>query len=346
MLKSLSKYDGFSGAADSVVERGVCGAVMTIFSSILMLYLTITQFSSYRSIVPNERLTLDPGFGSTKLPVTLDMTMLEIKCNDLNIDIDSQTGKHQIHVSDSMKKVPYVTEQMQKDLKTGKYSSQKAMLDDAPGCTVSGQFEVSKVAGNFHIALGKNLNAAKGHSTESTDQPRYQFGIGDLTHYNTSHIINHLSFGQEYDKNVQPTPGSFYDIHKTQSSARNTMDGKRQILEKDVSTAQYEYFIKVVPTLFTRVDGKSTTSNSFSATEHVTRVRMSAMGFMMGGKFPHPGVFFKYDFSPVMVSYAEERNSFWGFVTSLCAIVGGLFTCMGLCTRCLYAGGDMIGKID
>jgi hypothetical protein len=345
MLKSLSKYDSFSGASDHVVDRGVFGAIMTVCSAILMLWLTITQFSSYRSIVPRERMTLDPGFGSSKLSVTLDMTMYRLKCDDLNIDIDSQTGKHQIHVSDAMKKVPFVDDD-ERAQSPSKYSTMSAMRTNAPGCSVSGQFEVSKVAGNFHIALGKNLNAAKGHSTESTDQPRYQFGIGDLTHYNTSHVINHLSFGKEYDVQVQPTSGSFYATHHTHSSARNTLDGKRQILAEDVSTAQYEYFIKIVPTMFTRVDGKSTSSNSFSATQHVTEVRMNALGFMMGGKFPHPGVFFKYDFSPIMVSYGEERNSFWQFLTSLCAIVGGLFTCMGLCTRCLYAGGDMIGKLD
>jgi len=57
-------------------------------------------------------------------------------------------------------------------------------------------------------------------------------------------------------------------------------------------------------------------------------------------------VFFKYDFSPIMVSFAEERGSFWQFLTSFCAVVGGLFTCMGLCTKCLYSTGDFVAKLD
>ena len=328
-----------------MVDRGAFGACMTVSSALLMCWLTISQFSSYRAIIPRERMTLDPDFGASKIPVKLDLTMYAIKCTDLNIDIDSQTGKHQIHVSDSMTKQPFVEEQKRKENPSMYMPSN--MIANAPGCTVRGEFAISKVAGNFHIALGKNLNAAKGHSSETNDQPRYQFGLDQLTHYNTSHVINHLSFGKEYDGKIKPTSGSFYDVYQTYASARYTLDGKGQILSPDVSTARFEYFIKVVPTSFTRVDGQSTNSHSFSATQHKTEVRMQNMMMgMFGMKFPHPGVFFKYDFSPVMVSYGEERNSFWSFLTSLSAIIGGLFTCMGLCTRCLYAGGDIISKID
>jgi hypothetical protein len=319
---------------------------MTVCSALLMVWLTISQFSSYRAIIPRERMTIDPELGSTKIAVNLDLTMYAIKCEDLNIDIDSQTGKHQIHVSDSMVKRPFVEEQ-KRILNPGLYSTPTGLLKNAPGCTVSGKFAVPKVAGNFHIALGKNLDAAKGHSSETNDQPRYQFGLQQLTHYNTSHVINHLSFGKEYDGLVKPTSGSFYDVHKVHASARYTLDGKGQILGPEVSTCRYEYYIKVVPTSFTRVDGQSTSSHSFSATQHKTEVQMQNMLMgIFGMKLPHPGVFFKYDFSPIMISYVEERNSFWSFLTSLSAIIGGLFTCMGLCTRCLYAGGDIIAKID
>ena len=179
MLKSLSKYDSFSGAADSVVDRGVLGAIMTVFSAILMLWLTVTQFSSYRSIVPRERMTLDPMFGSSNIPITLNLTMFRIKCSGLNIDIDSKTGKHKIHVSDMMKKEPYVEEEERRK-EPHKYATPSRLQENAPGCTVTGQFEVSKVAGNFHIALGKNLDAAKGKASETDSAPRYQFGLGDL----------------------------------------------------------------------------------------------------------------------------------------------------------------------
>jgi hypothetical protein len=344
MLRSLAKYDGFSGASDNAVTRSALGTFMTGCSLFLMAWLSVSQFSAYRAIVPAERMTLDPAFGSDTLPVRLNLSMYRIKCADVNIDIDSQTGKHKIHVSDGMTKTPFVDAQ-ERAKDPGKYATPKALATFAPGCNVAGTFSVSKVAGNFHIALGKNLGAQKGHATETRDSPRYQFGLAEMTHYNTSHVIHHLSFGDGFDTTVRPSPGSFYERHPTHSSARAPLDGAVRMLGEDVSTAQFQYFIKVVPTVFTRLDGKSTGSNSFSATEHVQEVRFGPRG-LVSGRFPHPGVFFKYDFSPIMVNYFEERRSFWQFLTSFCAIIGGLFTCMGLCTKCLYASGDAIGKLD
>ena len=38
-----------------------------------------------------------------------------------------------------------------------------------------------------------------------------------------------------------------------------------------------------------------------------------------------PGIYFYYDFYPVMVEYQEEKRSFLQFMTRVCAIVGGMF---------------------
>lgn len=38
------------------------------------------------------------------------------------------------------------------------------------------------------------------------------------------------------------------------------------------------------------------------------------------------GIHFFYDFYPIMVEYAEKKTSFLQFLTSVCAIVGGIFT--------------------
>lgn len=39
-----------------------------------------------------------------------------------------------------------------------------------------------------------------------------------------------------------------------------------------------------------------------------------------------PGVFFIYEFAPMLVKYSERRRSFMHFVTTLCGIVGGILT--------------------
>ena len=49
------------------------------------------------------------------------------------------------------------------------------------------------------------------------------------------------------------------------------------------------------------------------------------------------GVFFIYDISPIMVTFREERPAFSYFLTSLCAIVGGVFTVAGIVDSCIYS---------
>ena len=51
---------------------------------------------------------------------------------------------------------------------------------NAPGCSISGTFKLRKVAGNFHIALGKNLMASQKGVTHTSNTPKYQFSFKDI----------------------------------------------------------------------------------------------------------------------------------------------------------------------
>lgn len=55
-----------------------------------------------------------------------------------------------------------------------------------------------------------------------------------------------------------------------------------------------------------------------------------------------PGLFFNYEISPLKVVHVEERQSFAHFVTSTCAIVGGVLTIAGLVDSFVYQGGKRL----
>ena len=57
-----------------------------------------------------------------------------------------------------------------------------------------------------------------------------------------------------------------------------------------------------------------------------------------------PGVFFIYDISPIKVKFTEKQQSFTYFLTSLCAIVGGVFTVAGMLDSCLFRLGKLSGS--
>ena len=71
-----------------------------------------------------------------------------------------------------MEKIPYV-HPIDKAIEPQKYLTQELLNKNAPGCSISGTFKLRKVAGNFHIALGKNLMASQKGVTHTSNTPQY-----------------------------------------------------------------------------------------------------------------------------------------------------------------------------
>ncbi|CAM6030099.1 unnamed protein product [Sphagnum balticum] len=180
---------------------------------------------------------------------------------------------------------------------------QKIKEEDGEGCNVYGHLEVNKVAGNFHFAPGNSFQ-------------QLNMFFFDFLEFQVSHKINELSFGAHF-------PG-----------VMNPLDGVVNIQES--AHGMYQYFIKVVPTLYTDIRGHKIATNQFSVTEHFDR----------GGSGSRyiPGVFFIYDLSPIKVKFVEERVSFLHFLTTVCAIVGGVFTVSGIIDSFIYHGHGAIKK--
>ncbi|KAJ0985949.1 hypothetical protein J5N97_004305 [Dioscorea zingiberensis] len=87
-----------------------------------------------------------------------------------------------------------------------------------------------------------------------------------------SHKIQRLSFGEYFPGIVNP------------------LDGVEWV--QQTPYGMYQYFLKVVPTVYTDINGHEIQSNQFSMTEHF---RTDAVGRLQA----LPGVFFFYDLSPI-----------------------------------------------
>jgi hypothetical protein len=132
-----------------------------------------------------------------------------------------------------------------------------------------------------------------------------------------SHKINKLSFGEYFPGVVNPLDRVQWVQHS--------------------SYGMYQYFIKVVPTVYTDINDHIILSNQFSVTEHF---RSSESGRVQA----LPGVFFFYDLSPIKVTFTEQHVSFLHFLTNVCAIVGGVFTVSGIIDSFVYHGQRAIKK--
>jgi hypothetical protein len=97
----------------------------------------------------------------------------------------------------------------------------------------------------------------------------------------------------------------------------------------------YQYFLKVVPTIYENIAGDRIVTNQFSVTEHY-RALPPIDHNKPGHEHGLPGIYFVYDISPIMVQYQERRKSFTHFLTGVCAIVGGVFTVAGIVDSLIY----------
>jgi len=178
------------------------------------------------------------------------------------------------------------------------------------GCQVYGYLLVNKVAGNFHFAPGKSFQQAHMHVHDLQPFKNQAF--------NLSHTIQRLSFGREFPGIVNP------------------LDNVQKMSDKDGSS-MYQYFIKVVPTVYEGLNGKLINTNQFSVTEHFKTIKGD-------GGHGLPGIFFMYELSPIMVKFTEHTQSFAHFLTGVCAIIGGVFTVAGIIDSFLYHGLKTLKK--
>jgi len=179
------------------------------------------------------------------------------------------------------------------------------------GCEIFGHMEVNRMGGSFHVAPGKSFSINHIHVHDIHPYSSSSF--------NLSHIVKHLSFGDRINAaNTHP------------------IDGMEVTTEE--KSVMFQYYIKIVPTMYVKSNGETINTNQFSVTRH------SKIVSVVTGESGMPGVFFSYELSPLMVKYTEKENSFGHFATNVCAIVGGIFTVAGIFDSILNSSLHAIRK--
>ena len=117
---------------------------------------------------------------------------------------------------------------------------------------------------------------------------------------NVSHVIHSISFGEPYPSMINPLDKTPKIVHQ--------------------GSGYFQYHIKVVPTRYEPWYGAALDTNQYTYTE-LFRTTSELDKF--------PAVYFHYEISPIMAKHTQKRRSYSSFLTSLCAIVGGVFAVAG-----------------
>ncbi|TMW58524.1 hypothetical protein Poli38472_010083 [Pythium oligandrum] len=184
--------------------------------------------------------------------------------------------------------------------------------DAVEGCEVSGSISVSRVPGKLVFTA---------RSTE------HSF---DLTGINATHHVNHFSFGQ-----MKRMEHLVDDARKLIPSNRYPLDHTKYYADNVNITI--EHFLNVVG--FDHEDRRT------SFFEPVQRIyEFSASSNQYNASKSLPAAAFTFDISPLVIQVVREYVPFYRFLTSLCAVVGGVFTVLGLVDSGVFHAMNSIKK--
>jgi len=350
-LAELKKFDVYAKVHDDYNIQTRSGGAISLASILIITLLFLTELSEYLTVEIIDHILVDTTLNQ-KLPIGLNITFPHLRCDEVSVDTVDSMGENQVDIAGDLHKTPldlngYVsagdfvakegdcvscleaaefdkgrccnTCQDLKDAYSDAGLPYYHILDsavqckDSVGCQVHGDVQVSKVGGNVHVALGK--------STVRDGKHVHEFNIREVSDgFNTSHAIHRLDFGERYDGILSP------------------LEGVTKIVKH--GAYMFHYYIKLVPTLFNGRDGSGIYTHQYSVTDNEKNV-MVRKGELAG----LPGVFLVYEFTPFMVQKVEKPVPFSHFLTSVCAIIGGVFTVAGMIDATLYRSYNCLQKV-
>ncbi|GFY73222.1 endoplasmic reticulum-Golgi intermediate compartment protein 3 [Trichonephila inaurata madagascariensis] len=336
LSEHIRKFDAYPKTLEDFRVKTFAGAAVTIVSAVIITLLFISELNYYLTSEVTEELFVDVS-RSEKLRINIDVTFPNVMCDVgssevMNVTIPPTLDPNRCESCYGAEIPPRnccnTCEEVQDayrmkgwavpDVNTFEQCKREGWIKkiesvDKEGCQIFGYLDVNRVAGNFHIAPGKTFTQHHVHVIKS--------GVSlYASDFNLTHIIRHLSFGRSI-------PG------KT-----NPLDGTMQVAQ--VGAMMFQYYVKIVPSMYARADGQTLHTNQFAVTRHQKQVST------LFGDQGLPGLFVIYELAPLMIKYGEKEKSFFHFLTSVCAIVGGVFTVAGMIDSAIYHSSKVIQKIE
>lgn len=184
-----------------------------------------------------------------------------------------------------------------------------------PGCLMSGFLLVNRVPGNFHIEARSDYHNLNPFNS------------------NLSHVVNWLSFGPMLNAKMT-TRMKNLGTDKFSADAMTPMNENFYITSK--LHQAFHHYINVVSTT---VDAGKNSINPYQSivgskvknNKNVLVYQMvQSSQVMQYSDDTIPEARFSYNLSPMSVTVTKKEKRFYEFITSICAVIGGTFTVVGL----------------
>lgn len=190
---------------------------------------------------------------------------------------------------------------------------------EGEGCQLTGSLKISRVPGSFRI---------------SAQSDSHSFNTRVM---NVSHHVDRLMFASGREERLRQV---------VPLEQRSTLLSSSFMMHEELATLKH--YLKVVPFQYVFLDEDRQHTYLYKANYNEYRPRKKEWYEGKADAYIDtelvPNAVFYYDISPVMVVVNEETQSFASFVTKICAVIGGIYTVIGLVDNLIYHGGNSIKK--
>ena len=219
--------------------------------------------------------------------------------------------------------------------------------------------------GNFHLSPGRSFQSNAMHVHDLVPYLQGEH------HHDFGHVVHRFNFGSEEEH--LGTAAAETERLKGSLGIVDPLNGIKAHTEE--SNYMFQYFLKVVSTRFETLSQQTLQTHQYSVTSYERDLSKGNGATQEAGHSTShgfagvPGVFFsvrifphlscprgmgqyladfslhgpaQYEISPMLVIHRETRQSIAHFLTSTCAIVGGILTVAGIIDSLIYNGRNKL----
>ena len=306
-MRGIKSFDLYRKVSIDHSQQTLKGGIISLIAVFLMIILFFTETHDYFSTHITKESIITDESEQNQLQVNLDIVLPNAPCLPLSLDQQDSMKTHILDSDEYLVKVRLDKngDEIKEEELDRTIENIKKVISDGEGCRVIGHIIISRVPGNFHISF------------HVSGQIVSKIPKDLLSHVKFNHKINHLSFGSEMsNKNI------------TEEFGYNFLSHDSGLISDLKGITRHEYFLKIVPYQFiNKINEEIYNTYQYSLNKNMVSHR---------GSFG--AIFFRYDFENVTMIYTKTQNSLVKFIVSLCAILGGTFTLLGLVNKLINLG--------
>ena len=299
-MQSVKRLDVFKKLPTDHFPQTAIGGLFTLAAALTMVSLFILELDSHLS----AKITKDTFVDSSRedqIQVNLNITLPNIPCGMLSMDVQDSAGGHMMDIGGPLRKTQLdangnLLANQQVDISV---NGVRQALRNLEYCRMEGALKVGSLPGNFHLSF---------HSQHAVI---HQLFHSDIMRMRFDHQLSHMSFGKDLHSIVDDEV-----LHGVFSP----YDNLEEKYPNDGRVYSTEYFIKIIPMQYLDEETGAVQYSYQYSMNYKTQLTNSVFG----------AIYFRYDIDCITVRYTKKSRQVTHFLINICGILGGVFAVIGI----------------